>query len=413
MSLSFLEPLLPWLRPVPRIAFYSHDTMGLGHVRRNLLLADALTRHDATTTVLLISGVHVGAAFPMPRNVDCLTLPALAKDEDEGAYAVRHLGISLMRLTRLRSRAIRAALRSFDPDIAIVDNAPRGALGEVEPALAALKARGRTRLVLGLRDVLDDPDAVVHEWRRCGYHEAISRYYDEVWVYGDPAFYELARECRFPATTTSKLRYVGYLDRQTRDDGRTSDGASELPDDYALCMSGGGQDGSALALAFAEARDCGRPRVVVSGPFLPPSTRQALQSLAKEDGELRVLDFCADPTPLISRAARLVTMGGYNSVCEALVARRPTLVVPREWPRREQAIRAERLRSLNMADVLPWRELSSGALRSWLAAPAATTPSVPVRFTALETVTKLVAELLDGGTAVYAPAARRKGLLAS
>ena len=376
--------------------------MGLGHVRRNLLLAETLAGRDSATTVLLISGVHVGAAFPMPRNVDCLTLPALAKDEDEGAYGARHLGISLTRLTRLRSRAIRAALVSFDPDLVVIDNAPRGALGEVEPALAALKAQGRARLVLGLRDVLDEPDASAHEWRRCGYHEAIARYYDQVWVYGDPAIYELARECRFPTSTTSKIRYVGYLDRR----GRHAEPpehhiAAALPAEYALCMSGGGQDGSAVALAFAEARRCGIARVVVSGPFLPESTRSSLRSLAGEDAELRVVDFCPDPTPLISRAARLVTMGGYNSVCEALAQERPTLIVPREWPRREQAIRAERLHSLGLVDVLPWGELSADALRTWLSTSSAATPTRRVRFTALEKVSELVAELLDT-TSAYA-----------
>jgi predicted glycosyltransferase len=316
-----------------------------------------------------------------------------------------------MRLTRLRSRAIRATLRSFDPDLLVVDNAPRGALGEIEPSLAALKARGRARLVLGLRDVLDDPDAVVHEWRRCGYHDAISRYYDQVWVYGDPRVYDVARECRFPSSTMSKVHYVGYLDRRGSTDVATRHAMSDLPADYALCMSGGGQDGSAVALAFAEARGCGRPRVVVSGPFLPESTRTALQSLAREDGELRVLDFSADPAPLISDAARLVTMGGYNSVCEALAHGRPTLIVPREWPRREQAIRAERLQALGLADVLPWGELSPDALRYWLTGPRTAMPDTTVHFTALGRVTTLVAELLNGGAAMYAPAARGKGSL--
>jgi predicted glycosyltransferase len=59
--------------------------MGLGHVRRNLALAESLTRHDASTTVLLISGVHISGAFPMPRNVDCVTLPPLSKNDDDGA----------------------------------------------------------------------------------------------------------------------------------------------------------------------------------------------------------------------------------------------------------------------------------------------------------------------------------------
>src|SRR5512139_933789 len=190
--------------------------MGLGHVRRNLLLAEALTRHDPTVTVLLVSGVHIGGAFRMPANVDCLTLPALTKSDDDGAYGARHLAVPLTRVARLRSRTMRAALLAFDPDLLVIDNVPRGAMGEAEPAMVALKARGRARIVLGLRDILDDPAVVIREWRRSGHHEAIARYYDQVWIYGDPRVYEVAHECAFPATTTEKLRYVGYLDRRAK-----------------------------------------------------------------------------------------------------------------------------------------------------------------------------------------------------
>src|SRR5205809_4234024 len=200
---------------MPRIAFYSHDTMGLGHVRRNLLLAEAVTRHDWSTTALPISGVHIGAAFGMPPNVDCVTLPALSKNGADGTYGARHLAIPLTRVVHLRARTMQAALLAFDPDVLVIDNVPKGAVGEAEPALAALKARGRTSLVLGLRDVLDEPEVVAREWCRAGYHETIERYYDEVWVYGDPAIYDVARECAFPASTTSKIEYVGYLDRRS------------------------------------------------------------------------------------------------------------------------------------------------------------------------------------------------------
>src|SRR5260221_7751493 len=112
-----------------RIAFYSHDTMGLGHIRRNLLLASAVTAREQSTTALLVSGVHVGAAFQMPCRVDCITLPALAKRESDGTYESRRLGLPLRHLTRLRARTIRAALLAFDPDVVIVDNVPRGAEG--------------------------------------------------------------------------------------------------------------------------------------------------------------------------------------------------------------------------------------------------------------------------------------------
>ena len=396
---------------MPRIAFYSHDTMGLGHVRRNLLLAGALTSRDPATTALLISGVHVGGAFRMPLNVDCLTLPALAKNGEDGAYGTRHLGVPLTRLTRVRARTIRAALLAFEPDLVVIDNVPRGAMGEMEPALAALKARGRTRLVLGLRDVLDDPEQVAREWRRSGHHEAIARYYDQVWVYGDRHIYDVARECGFPASTVRKVEYVGYLDRRVRNAQAHDQALASLPREYALCMAGGGQDGSALALAFAKAR-AAVPRVVLGGPFLPDATRDALHAQAAVDPALHIVDFIPDAVCLIERATRLVTMGGYNTVCEALAYRKPTLIVPREWPRREQVIRAARLQDLGLADMMPSSHVTPDTLCRWMdtAIPA---PRVHLmRFTALERVRELVDELLAPTGASLARVTTR-GLLAS
>jgi predicted glycosyltransferase len=377
---------------MPRIALYSHDTMGLGHVRRNLLLADALTAHDASSTALLVSGVHVGGAFAMPERVDCVTLPSLTKNDRDGAYGPRHLGVPLTHLQHLRARTIRTALRAFDPDLVVVDNVPRGAMGEMEPALAALKARGRTRFALGLRDVLDEPEAVAREWQRSGHHEAVDRYYDQVWIYGDRSVFDLARECRFPRTTAAKIEYVGYLDRRAVGDAPSPDYA--LPQAFALCTAGGGHDGATLALAFAAATGARLPRVVLAGPFMPEAARRELHRIAALDPTLRVLDFVADAARLIGRATRVVTMGGYNTVCEALAYAKHTLIVPREWPRREQLVRAERVSSRGLADVLRWTDVDAERLTEWLDRPEPLRSRAPLPFTALDRVPRLVDHLL-------------------
>src|SRR5207249_1916175 len=147
----------------PRVALYSHDTMGIGHLRRNLLLAHTFARPPLSASVLLIAGAREAAAFPTPPGADWLTLPSLYKTAD-GGYRARALGASLEELIGLRAKILAAALRAFEPDVLVVDKEPRGAVRELDPALRILRARGRTRCVLGLRDVLDDPAAVRREW---------------------------------------------------------------------------------------------------------------------------------------------------------------------------------------------------------------------------------------------------------
>src|SRR5713101_4961702 len=72
-----------------RVALYSHDTMGMGHMRRNLLIAQTLAR-SCRASVLLLAGAQEAAAFPLPPGVDCLALPAIMKQDS--TYQTRRLG---------------------------------------------------------------------------------------------------------------------------------------------------------------------------------------------------------------------------------------------------------------------------------------------------------------------------------
>jgi predicted glycosyltransferase len=358
--------------------------MGLGHMRRNLLIAQTLMRSPAPPVILMISGAREASALPFPAGIDCFTLPALTK-EDGGRYRPRELDMTTPEMINLRSRALVSILTDFQPDVLIVDKVPRGALRELELSLRTLTARGRTRVVLGLRDVLDDPETVRREWRESESEEAISSYYDAVWVYGDPALYDPVREYGFSPEVASKIRYTGYLDQTLRlDDPEPRDAAAEpgLPDGrFVLCEVGGGQDGACLAEAFVQ---CQLPQdhygVLLTGPYLPRDVRARLRAVAADKARFRVLEFVLEPSRLLRRADRVIAMGGYNTVCEILSFEKPALIVPRIRPRREQWIRAERLRAAGLLDVLHPDELTAGALTQWLARDLVPPPPVRVRF---------------------------------
>ena len=109
-----------------------------------------------------------------------------------------------------------------------------------------------------------------------------------------------------------------------------------------LGMIGGGGDGAALARAFvAPEADVGwADRVLMTGPHLPQHVRDELNRVAAGQPRVTIVDHQEEPEALLARAARVVTMGGYNSVMEVLAHGIPTLVVPRVAPREEQLIRA-------------------------------------------------------------------------
>jgi predicted glycosyltransferase len=357
----------PW-----RVALYSHDTMGIGHMRRNALIARTIAGSPVRATMLLIGGAREAGCFPLPPGTDCLTLPSYYKQED-GQYESRSLLTSRDQLTALRARTITAALEAFEPDVLIVDKVPRGALRELGPALELLRAEGWTRCVLGLRDILDDPATVGREWVEGSLAEAVRDYYDAVWVYGDPAVYDQAREYGYPADVAAKVRYTGYVARPQRTSFSEIEGAELLPlisgpaDRLFLCMVGGGQDGVPLAETFARVEFPAPTRgVILTGPFMPADAQNRLCRLAATNPGLRVVKFVTDPDLLLSLADRVVAMAGYNTVCEALSFGKPALVVPRVAPRREQLIRAERLQQMGLVDMLRPGELTPEAISRWL-----------------------------------------------
>lgn len=382
-----------------RVALYSHDTQGLGHIRRNIALAAALVAADPDTDVLLLTGAPEATTLPLPPRTDVITLPTLRKDE-QGGYAARTLGAPLAQLLELRSRMLAATLTAFAPDLLVVDKVARGVDGELDRALTALRDTATT-VVLGLREVLDSPHTARREWDAARTTEAVRDLYDAVWVYGDPSVYDVVAECGLPQEVADKVTYTGYLGHgrgagavtRTRPVPRQALPAGP----YVLCLVGGGQDGYALANAFARAPlPEGHVGVVLTGPYMRRQAREGLRRAAERQPGMTVLEFVPDAERFIAGAAAVVSMAGYNSVCELLAAGTRTLLVPRTAPRAEQLVRARSLERLGLVDVLEPDVADPARLGRWLGGRV--TPRPPrgheVDLDGLARVPRLAAALL-------------------
>jgi predicted glycosyltransferase len=66
---------------------------------------------------------------------------------------------------------------------------------------------------------------------------------------------------------------------------------------------------------------------------------------------------------IIAAADLVVGMGGYNTVCEILTQGTPSIIIPRDNPRREQLIRAEVLNNQNLVNYIPFNSLNPELLR--------------------------------------------------
>lgn len=382
-----------------RVALYSHDTQGLGHIRRSLAIATALSTLRPRPQVLLLSGARQAASFDLPPGTDLLSLPSIHKDR-AGDYHAEHLALPIDELLRLRARTLDAAVEAFQPDLLVVDKVARGFGGELAGTLGRLADDPGTVVVLGLRDVLDAPDVVAREWEADCTIAAIREYYDAVWIYGDPRLYDLASECDFPADVVAKVAYTGYLPPASP---AVADATTSIQRPYDLCVLGGGQDGHAVADVFLRAEHPdGVTPVVVAGPYMPDAERGDLQSLARARGAV-VLDFVADLAALLAGARTVVSMGGYNASLEALEVTAPVLVVPRVRPRSEQWIRARHFAARGLVDLCHPDEFDPQVLTDWLSAtpPRRVLPR-PAAVIDMGAATRLAAMAIDAVGAHHA-----------
>ncbi|MEL4897167.1 glycosyltransferase family protein [Crocosphaera sp. Alani8] len=381
-----------------RIALYSHDTMGLGHKRRNLLIAQSLANSSLNADILVISGMSDMTKVGTHPNIEYLTLPALYKT-GEGQYQARRLQMSLDDIIKLRSQVIRTTIKNFQPDVFIVDNVPRGAIGELDRTLKYLRNQGKTLCILGLRDILDQPEVIIPSWKKAKNEETIARFYDNVWLYGDEKVYNPIKEYQFSAEVATKIRYTGYLDQRCRlkyAKFERKQSINKKNKRLALCLVGGGQDGYQLARGFTQAQ---LPQdtngVIITGPLMPSQLRQQLHHEAQNRPNLQILDYVSEPTLWLEKADFVVSMGGYNTTCEILSFEKWALIIPRIQPREEQLIRAQRLQALGLVDMLHPDYVTPEALSQWLCKEVAQ-PNVheKIDFQGLKRIPQYLGELL-------------------
>ncbi len=319
-----------------RVLLYAHDTYGLGHLRRNLAIAAHLLATHPGLQVVLMTGSPVAGHFAIPERLTLVQLPPVVKvGVEEYRSHDDRWDIDLVRRTR-SAIMVDTALR-FRPNVLLVDHAPIGMKGELVPVYDALKTHSpSTRIVLGLRDVLDDPETVRQLWQTQRAYDALEDVFDRILVYGNHDLFDVVSSYGLSTSVASKLTYCGYVSRQL------PGGAAPMREDFVLGTAGGGGDGvEALSATLAACAALGVACRIVTGPLMSATDRARLIREASVDPRASVTEFLPDADATMARARAAVTMGGYNSLSELVASATPTVVVPRIYPRREQAIRAE------------------------------------------------------------------------
>jgi predicted glycosyltransferase len=337
-----------------RALFYSHDTFGLGHLRRTRAIANALVEAHPGLSVIIISGSPVIGSFEYGNGVDYVRVPGVVK-QPNGDYSTMNLKVDLDDAVRLREAIIRETAASFSPDLIVVDKEPAGFRGELLASLDMLKRRG-ARIVLGVRDVMDDPALLRPEWERKGAADALLRYYDDIVVYGLKRIHEPLAALGLPDYVQRHIRYTGYLRRDLPKEPHLAEYPRVTRGQFVLVTTGGGGDGDRLIdwvlSAYESPSPPSVPALICFGPFISRDQRRNFLERISRLDHVEAIAFDAKIEHLMNRASAVVAMGGYNTFCEILSLDKPALIVPRARPRLEQTIRARRAAELGLVRVL-------------------------------------------------------------
>ncbi|MBI1893914.1 MAG: hypothetical protein HYS14_07385 [Candidatus Rokubacteria bacterium] len=343
-----------------RLLMYSQDGLGLGHLRRAHNIAREVLALEPQSSILIVADSPATSFFSALHGVDYLKLPTIVK-RDAQRWSAETLHLKTEELVSLRASIIKETFWEFRPDAVLVDHMPLGALGELKSMLdSAVGKRRRPFLFLGLRDVLGQPEVIRRAWHELGGYEYLS-HYDAVLIYGCRELYDAESAYRLTPSAQG-VRYCHYVAPEPEGERAPVPHQGDVP--LILVMVGGGHDGFPLARAFVDAlpillRTTDLQALILTGPNIPAAQREALVSRSVP---YPVDVRCEDATPWLQAASVVVTMAGYNSLCEVLKWRKRALVVPRPGPSAEQRIRSQLFSQRRLVRVVDPADLTAERL---------------------------------------------------
>ena len=350
-----------------KIMVYSHDTFGLGNIRRMLAICQYLLDSMSNLSILLVSGSPMLHRFRLPQGLDYIKLPCMGRDE-VGQVSVKYLKTQTEEITKLRSDLILATTANFKPDLVLVDKKPAGIKGELSSSLKYLqKYSPQTKLILLLRDILDSPEKTVEEWNRLDNYQLIQEYYSKILVLGDPNIFDVVTEYQFPQSITQKVNFCGYIRRRSGDKSPTQvrqELQLKIPEKLVLVTAGGGQDGQRLMenhlnSLFLISSPIKFKSLILTGPEMSEQNQQKIKSISSQFfSQVIIKEFSDDINSYLNAADLVVSMGGYNTVCEILSLGKKAIIVPRIKPVKEQWIRAKRMAELGFFSMISPEQLT-------------------------------------------------------
>ena len=342
------------------VMIYVQHLLGIGHLMRARLIAEALT--DIGFDVTLVSGgMAIGGR--MPRGVRVVQLPPI-RVSDASFMPLRDANFVPIddAYRAARSEQLIATYESVKPAAVIFETFPFGRRSlrfELMPLLERIAAAntspreaGSPRpLVIGsVRDILQVQPKVEREREMLVWAKT---WFDAILVHADPRFVKFEETFPLLPELGPPIRYTGFV-LTPGDRLPIGSGAEDDRPEVVVSAGGGGVGIDLLALALAaqpKSRFGHLTWRVLAGPNIPDAGFERLLSAA---GPSAIVERSrADFGALLRRAFISISQGGYNTVLDVITSgARPVIVPFTGNGETEQRARAVRLAELDLAIVV-------------------------------------------------------------
>jgi predicted glycosyltransferase len=373
-----------------RVLFYVQHLLGIGHLKRAEILAEAMAAVGLDVTVAYGGHPIEEVRFT---NVKVAQLPPATIANEVFTELLGENGQPIDDAWRSARRAALLDLHTtIDPDVVLLELFPFGRRQfafELIPLLDAVHAtENRSQVACSVRDALVASKKPGREEEALA---RVRRYFDAVFVHGDPALIPFGSTFTAAGQIADLIQHTGYV-AAASDSATTSEGKGEV-----LVSAGGGAVGAPLLFAALEARSltplAGHRWRFLTGPNFPEDDFERLSAHA--DANTIVERFRSNFSARLRTSALSISQAGYNTTMDILQSGAHAVVVPYQTKgETEQRVRAELLADKGLLTVVPESKLSPSRLAKGVAdelrRPAKT---LTVDFSGAETTARLVQRL--------------------
>jgi predicted glycosyltransferase len=359
--------------PALRILMYCNDHRKQCHTSRTLDIAACLAKTLEDCSILVLTDLTTVGRFKLPQGVDYIHLPHLLRDENS-RHLRQGLQIEFDSALKIRRKIVQGAIKAFRPELIFLDESLLDLPYETQKLVSFIADElPQSKIVWGLSDTLGEPGEVIRQWARHEVWTLFDRHANEIFIYGTPQLFDVAKAYRVPEHIAQKFFYTGYLawpappSHRVREEVAQTDPA--LP--IVMLTPGGSADDFAIIEAYLQFLEAGAGELAVrsfifAGPAIPSPAKRALASRAKQLPQVVFHRFGKCLRHYLRYADLVICNGRYEVMSEVLAHHKLALIIPSRTENLDNFYRAKLLQQRGLVTILPPTECHPLTLREMM-----------------------------------------------